>query len=235
MSAPEPQDDVQEFAALLRRLKERTDRSYGSLARRLNMNTSTLHRYCAGDAVPVDFAPAERFAALCGASAEERMDLHRLWLSAVAARQRPRAGEAAGTPGQDEAEAASASADAAAGAFAVTATEAAVGEGSGAGATDDATAAADRAPADDGGASATVGEAKAATAAADSHAVAGGAPVGQVNAVADGAAVAGSAAIGDAAGEVSAATDSDAVGGGAPVGEGARRPAVRRAATRPAK
>ncbi|MFC8429095.1 helix-turn-helix domain-containing protein [Streptomyces sp. NPDC057253] len=95
MSAPEPQGEVQEFAALLRRLKERTDRSYGSLARRLNMNTSTLHRYCAGDAVPVDFAPLERFAALCGASAEERMDLHRLWLSAVAARQRPRAGEAA--------------------------------------------------------------------------------------------------------------------------------------------
>ncbi|MFJ9007846.1 helix-turn-helix domain-containing protein [Streptomyces canus] len=216
MSAPEPWDDVQEFAALLRRLKERTDRSYGSLARRLNMNTSTLHRYCAGDAVPVDFAPAERFAALCGASAEERMDLHRLWLSAVAARQRPRAGEAAGTPGQDEAEAASASAEA--GAFAVTATEAAVGEGSGAGATDDATAAADRAPADDGGASATVGEAKAATAAADSHAVADGAPVGQVNAAtaaANGTAVAGSAANGDAAGEVSAAADSDAVAGGA--------------------
>ncbi|MFF1304247.1 helix-turn-helix domain-containing protein [Streptomyces sp. NPDC058307] len=93
MSAREPQDDVQEFAALLRRLKERTDRSYGSLARRLDMNTSTLHRYCAGDAVPVDFAPAERFAALCGASAEERMDLHRLWLSAVAARQRPRTAE----------------------------------------------------------------------------------------------------------------------------------------------
>ncbi|WP_329268902.1 helix-turn-helix domain-containing protein [Streptomyces pseudovenezuelae] len=95
MSAPEPQDEVQEFAALLRRLKERTDRSYGSLARRLSMNTSTLHRYCAGDAVPVDFAPAERFAALCGASAEERMELHRLWLAAVAARQRPRTAEPA--------------------------------------------------------------------------------------------------------------------------------------------
>ncbi|MET7687508.1 helix-turn-helix transcriptional regulator [Streptomyces sp. NPDC005483] len=95
MSAPEPQDDVQEFAALLRRLKERTDRSYGSLARRLAMNTSTLHRYCAGDAVPVDFAPVERFAALCGGSAEERMELHRLWLAAVAARQRPRTVEPA--------------------------------------------------------------------------------------------------------------------------------------------
>lgn len=84
------QDDVREFAALLTRLKERTDRSYGQLARRLHMNTSTLHRYCAGDAVPVDFAPVERFAALCQASAEERMELHRLWILAVAARQRPR-------------------------------------------------------------------------------------------------------------------------------------------------
>nr|WP_308309615.1 helix-turn-helix domain-containing protein [Streptomyces sp. CHD11] len=78
------------FAALLRELKERTDRSYGSLARRLNMNTSTLHRYCAGEAVPVDFAPVERFAALCGATGEERLELHRRWLHALQARQRPR-------------------------------------------------------------------------------------------------------------------------------------------------
>ncbi|MFG2786342.1 helix-turn-helix domain-containing protein [Streptomyces sp. NPDC048419] len=84
-------DDVEEFAALLRRLKARTDRSYGSLARRLNMNTSTLHRYCAGEAVPQDFAPAERLAAFCRATPEERLELHRLWLLAVAARRRPRA------------------------------------------------------------------------------------------------------------------------------------------------
>jgi hypothetical protein len=83
-------DDVQEFAASLTRLKERTDRSYGQLARRLNMNTSTLHRYCAGDTVPLDFAPVERFAVLCGATGEERLELHRLWLSAMAARQRVR-------------------------------------------------------------------------------------------------------------------------------------------------
>ena len=196
MSAPEPQDDVQEFAALLRRLKERTDRSYGSLARRLNMNTSTLHRYCAGDAVPVDFAPAERLAALCGASAEERMDLHRLWLSAVAARQRPRAGEAAGTVG-------------------ATATEAAVGEECGAAATDGATATADRAPAADGGTSATADEVDAAgggaanggtagevNAATDSHAVAGGAASRSV---------AGAAAGGGAADQVSAANVGTAV------------------------
>ncbi|WP_399030344.1 helix-turn-helix domain-containing protein [Streptomyces sp. 15-116A] len=90
-------DEVAGFAALLRELKERTDRSYGSLARRLGMNTSTLHRYCAGDAVPVDFAPAERFAALCGATPEERLELHRRWLAATATRQRPRATGPAGS------------------------------------------------------------------------------------------------------------------------------------------
>ncbi|MFD5573704.1 helix-turn-helix domain-containing protein [Streptomyces cadmiisoli] len=91
------QDDVAEFAALLRRLKARTDRSYGSLARRLAMNTSTLHRYCAGDAVPQDFAPVERFAALCEATPQERLELHRRWILAVAARQRPRTAPAATT------------------------------------------------------------------------------------------------------------------------------------------
>ncbi|MFF7211746.1 helix-turn-helix domain-containing protein [Streptomyces sp. NPDC008238] len=80
-------DDGEEFAALLRRLKDRTDRSYASLARRINMNTSTLHRYCAGEALPQDFAPVERLAAFCGAGPQERLELHRLWLSATAARQ----------------------------------------------------------------------------------------------------------------------------------------------------
>ncbi|WP_428843677.1 helix-turn-helix domain-containing protein, partial [Streptomyces hirsutus] len=98
------QDDVAEFAARLRELKERTDRSYGSLARRLNMNTSTLHRYCAGEAVPLDFAPVERFAALCGASGTERLELHRHWLLAVAARQRARTGETTEAGAEAEAE-----------------------------------------------------------------------------------------------------------------------------------
>ncbi|WP_433919750.1 helix-turn-helix domain-containing protein [Streptomyces canus] len=209
MSARGLQDEVQEFAALLRRLKERTDRSYGSLARRLGMNTSTLHRYCAGDAVPVDFAPAERFAALCGASAEERLDLHRLWLAAVAARQRPRTGEAE---------------DAAAGTAAAAATKAAVSEGSGARATDDttATATADLAPAADGGTSATADEVNAATAAAGCGAVVGSAAGvgvgGEVSAATDSHAMAGGAgngvtgaAAGDnAAGELSTATDTHA-------------------------
>jgi hypothetical protein len=101
VSAQDDVGEVGEFAALLRGLKERTDRSYGSLARRLAMNTSTLHRYCAGEAVPLDFAPVERFAALCGASPEERLELHRRWLLAAAARQRPRTASPAGTAETD--------------------------------------------------------------------------------------------------------------------------------------
>ncbi|MFF7527802.1 helix-turn-helix domain-containing protein [Streptomyces bobili] len=92
MSTGDGVDEVAEFAALLTELKERTDRSYGSLARRLGMNTSTLHRYCAGEAVPQDFAPVERLAEFSGATPEERLELHRRWLRAVAVRQsaRPR-------------------------------------------------------------------------------------------------------------------------------------------------
>lgn len=76
---------------MLRRLKTGSDRSYAALARHLNMNASTLHRYCSGEAVPLGFAPVERFAALCGAGPAERVELHRLWILAVAARQRARA------------------------------------------------------------------------------------------------------------------------------------------------
>ncbi|MCQ9136393.1 helix-turn-helix domain-containing protein [Streptomyces hilarionis] len=87
--------DVREFAALLAELKGRTERSYGSLARHVGMNTSTLHRYCAGEAVPQDFAPVERLARFCGATPAERLELHRRWLRAAAARKRPRGAAAA--------------------------------------------------------------------------------------------------------------------------------------------
>ena len=93
------QDEVEEFASLLRHLKARTGRSYAALARRLDMNASTLHRYCAGGAVPLGFAPVERFAAMCQASTAERIELHRRWVLAVAARQRP--GTAATSSPQD--------------------------------------------------------------------------------------------------------------------------------------
>ncbi|WP_406472036.1 helix-turn-helix domain-containing protein [Streptomyces sp. NBC_01615] len=103
-------DDVAEFALLLTRLKERTDRSYAALARRLDMNASTLHRYCAGEAVPLDFTGIERFAALCGASPEERVELHRRWILAVAARQRSRSSDARRTPTPHDATSTAASA-----------------------------------------------------------------------------------------------------------------------------
>ncbi|MFF3845045.1 helix-turn-helix domain-containing protein [Streptomyces sp. NPDC002328] len=94
-------DDIAEFALLLTRLKKRTDRSYAALARRLDMTASTLHRYCIGEAVPQDFAGIERFAALCGASPEERTELHRRWILAAAARQRPRPSDTRRTPSPD--------------------------------------------------------------------------------------------------------------------------------------
>ncbi|MFF1360767.1 helix-turn-helix domain-containing protein [Streptomyces sp. NPDC058297] len=80
-------DGSAEFAARLRGLKERSGLSYGVLAKRLHMSTSTLHRYCNGDAVPVEYAPVERLARLCKAGPEELVELHRLWVLADAARR----------------------------------------------------------------------------------------------------------------------------------------------------
>ncbi|MFI7299028.1 helix-turn-helix domain-containing protein [Streptomyces sp. NPDC050121] len=85
-----------EFAELLRELKERSGLSYGTLAKRLHMSTSTLHRYCNGDAIPTDYAPVERLARLCKASPQELVDLHRRWVLADAGRGRKTAGAAEG-------------------------------------------------------------------------------------------------------------------------------------------
>ncbi|MBK3561111.1 helix-turn-helix domain-containing protein [Streptomyces sp. MBT56] len=83
------------FAALLKDLKDRSGRSYGVLAGKLHVSTSTLHRYCNGDAVPNEFAPVERFARVCGASGDELVEVHRRWIVADAARRRPPGGAAA--------------------------------------------------------------------------------------------------------------------------------------------
>ncbi|MGW4629975.1 helix-turn-helix domain-containing protein [Streptomyces rubiginosohelvolus] len=83
-----------EFAALLKDLKDRSGRSYGVLAGKLHVSTSTLHRYCNGDAVPNEFAPVERFARVCGASGDELVEVHRRWIVADAARRRPPAAAA---------------------------------------------------------------------------------------------------------------------------------------------
>ncbi|MEV5603105.1 helix-turn-helix transcriptional regulator [Streptomyces sp. NPDC052299] len=87
MATPE----AEELAGLLKKLKDRSGRSYGVLAGRLHVSTSTLHRYCNGDAVPGEFAPVERFARLCGATADELVEVHRRWILADAARGRGRA------------------------------------------------------------------------------------------------------------------------------------------------
>ncbi|WP_405446842.1 helix-turn-helix domain-containing protein [Streptomyces erythrochromogenes] len=84
-----------DFARLMRELKDRGGLSYGVLARRLHTSTSTLHRYCNGEALPAEFAVVDRFARACGASAAEAVDLHRAWLLADARR---RSGAAAPTP-----------------------------------------------------------------------------------------------------------------------------------------
>ncbi|MFC0053941.1 helix-turn-helix domain-containing protein [Streptomyces actinomycinicus] len=77
-----------DFAELLRELKNRSGQSYGTLAKRLHLSTSTLHRYCNGDGVPADYAPVERLARLCKATPEELVELHRRWVRADAERGR---------------------------------------------------------------------------------------------------------------------------------------------------
>ncbi|MFI2378123.1 helix-turn-helix domain-containing protein [Streptomyces sp. NPDC018964] len=75
-----------DFAGLLRELKERSGLSYGTLGKRLHMSASTLHRYVSGEVVPVEFAPVERMARLCRATPEELLELHRRWIRADALR-----------------------------------------------------------------------------------------------------------------------------------------------------
>ncbi|WP_309485327.1 helix-turn-helix transcriptional regulator [Streptomyces sp. WELS2] len=86
------------FAELLRELKNRSGHSYGTLAKRLHMSTSTLHRYCNGDAVPTDYAPVERLARLCKATPQELVELHRRWVLADAGRGRKNAEPAVVVP-----------------------------------------------------------------------------------------------------------------------------------------
>ncbi|MET9413451.1 helix-turn-helix domain-containing protein [Streptomyces klenkii] len=84
-----------DLAELLRALKERSGLSYGALAKRLHVSTSTLHRYCSGTAVPAEFAPVERLARLCKATPEELMEVHRRWIVADATRGRKQQAEPA--------------------------------------------------------------------------------------------------------------------------------------------
>ncbi|MFE2237528.1 helix-turn-helix domain-containing protein [Streptomyces sp. NPDC059442] len=104
------------FAELVRDLKERSGLSYGALAKKLHVSTSTLHRYCNGDAVPTEFAPVERLGRLCGASREELIALHRGWILADEARRRGKAAAATPEPAAGPGRGAASEADGAPGA-----------------------------------------------------------------------------------------------------------------------
>ncbi|GHI06203.1 DNA-binding protein [Streptomyces cellostaticus] len=88
MSGATEAGETEAFARLLRELKDRSGLSYGALAKRLHMSTSTLHRYCNGTAVPIEYAPVERLARACRATPQELVELHRRWILADAARGR---------------------------------------------------------------------------------------------------------------------------------------------------
>lgn len=75
------------FAERLRELKDRSGRSYQALGRRCGLSSSTVHRYCSGAGVPVEFAPIERLARACGADRAELTELHRLWAFAHVRRE----------------------------------------------------------------------------------------------------------------------------------------------------
>ncbi|MEU5770851.1 helix-turn-helix transcriptional regulator [Streptomyces asoensis] len=80
-------DTAAGLGEMLRALKERAGLSYGALAGRLHLSTSTVHRYCTGDSVPAQFAPVERFGRICRADPEELLELHRRWAVADQARR----------------------------------------------------------------------------------------------------------------------------------------------------
>ncbi|HEX6340252.1 helix-turn-helix domain-containing protein [Umezawaea sp.] len=79
--------EEQQFAAFLRMLKNRTDRSYEALAKRTGISGSSLHRYCAGTKIPSNFGTIQRFAEECGATRSELHELHRLWALADTVRR----------------------------------------------------------------------------------------------------------------------------------------------------
>ncbi|MFD6420057.1 helix-turn-helix domain-containing protein [Streptomyces sp. NPDC060194] len=91
--------EATELARRLHGLREGSGRSYGSLARRVGVSASTLHRYCSGSTVPAEFAPVERLARLCGCTGGDLIALHRLWVGAdTARRERMEAGPAGIAP-----------------------------------------------------------------------------------------------------------------------------------------
>ncbi|MFJ6084543.1 helix-turn-helix domain-containing protein [Streptomyces sp. NPDC092369] len=80
---------TEKFAAHLRMLKDRSRRGYDRLGKEAGVSGSSLHRYCSGLSVPADYRVVHAFAKVCGASAEELRELHRLWALADTDRDAP--------------------------------------------------------------------------------------------------------------------------------------------------
>ncbi|MEU2281534.1 helix-turn-helix domain-containing protein [Streptomyces sp. NPDC013178] len=80
---------TEKFAACLRMLKDRSGRGYDRLGKEAGVSGSSLHRYCSGLSVPTDYRVVHAFAKVCGASAEELRELHRLWALADTDRDVP--------------------------------------------------------------------------------------------------------------------------------------------------
>jgi hypothetical protein len=78
--------EADRLAAYLRMLKDRTGRSFDALGRRAGISGSSLHRYCAGNTVPTEFAGLLGFGRACGATPDELRELRRLWVLADAGR-----------------------------------------------------------------------------------------------------------------------------------------------------
>ncbi|MFE7170406.1 helix-turn-helix domain-containing protein [Streptomyces sp. NPDC057616] len=82
---------TEKFAAYLRMLKDRSGRGYDRLGKEAGVSGSSLHRYCSGLSVPGDYRAVHAFAKVCGASADELRELHRLWALADSDRDAPAA------------------------------------------------------------------------------------------------------------------------------------------------
>ncbi|WP_442816368.1 helix-turn-helix domain-containing protein [Streptomyces sp. NBC_01233] len=63
-------------------MKDQRGYSYETLARKAHMSRSSVHRYCRGIVIPVEFGTAERIARLCGAHTRQLSELYRFWVAA---------------------------------------------------------------------------------------------------------------------------------------------------------
>ncbi|MET1075006.1 MAG: helix-turn-helix domain-containing protein [Umezawaea sp.] len=81
--------EVDKFACRLRMLKERNGAGFSRLGKLTGVSGSTLHRYCSGHSVPADYRVVHTFAKVCGATAEELREVHRLWALADAGKSAP--------------------------------------------------------------------------------------------------------------------------------------------------